>query len=114
MAVMLAGAWLWSAVLTVTASISLAISSNILRQSVYFLAWLNSLDLPPNPRPLSSTSHSATTSPRDPAWLMSPEPLPPTPTPAKRRFSFGESPARAADTADAVSQYPAPAAAVRF
>ena len=73
-------------VLIVTASILPSISSNILRKSWYPLAEGHFLILACSG--LSSQSHTATTSPRLPAWSMSLEPLPPTPTPAMRRRSL--------------------------
>lgn len=81
-----ANAWLWSAVLTVSASILPDIVSNSLRKSVNPAAAGNFLILACNE--VSSQSHNATTSPWFAAWSRSPEPLPPTPIPATRRRSL--------------------------
>ena len=78
---------MWSHVLTVTASISLSISSSILRRSLYRLAFGHFLNAPAAAR--SSTSQSATIfAPHPAASLRSPPPLPPQPMPARLVLSF--------------------------
>src|SRR5262245_18660119 len=110
----LATAWVWSGVLTMTASICLSISCSILRKSWYLRALTSacspvflSLWLSDSLRRLSSMSHRAPTLACLAACRMSLWPLPLQPMLATLSFSLGDLPsARASPPA---TQKPAPA-----